>query len=61
MKVGDQGTAYAAVDPIVCLGCGACITSCPTGAINQHVQSDLSIINTLESLLAKTGKVGATK
>ncbi|MCJ7514854.1 MAG: FAD-dependent oxidoreductase [Dehalococcoidia bacterium] len=60
MKVSDQGTAYAAVDPILCLGCGACITSCPTGAINQTAQSDLSIINTLESLLGRHGKVGVT-
>jgi NADPH-dependent glutamate synthase beta subunit-like oxidoreductase/NAD-dependent dihydropyrimidine dehydrogenase PreA subunit len=60
MKVGDSGAAYAAVDPILCLGCGACITLCPTGAITQPVQSDLSIISTLEALLARPGKVGAT-
>jgi ferredoxin len=60
MKVGDSGAAYAAVDPILCLGCGACITSCPTGAMTQPVQSDLGIINTLEALLARPGKVGVT-
>lgn len=60
MKVGGSGAAYATVDPILCLGCGACITSCPTGAITQPVLSDLSIINTLEALLARPGKVGAT-
>jgi ferredoxin len=60
MKVSDSGAAYAAVDPILCLGCGACITSCPTGAINQPVQSDLSIISTLGSLLGRHGKVGVT-
>jgi NADPH-dependent glutamate synthase beta subunit-like oxidoreductase/MinD superfamily P-loop ATPase len=60
IKVSDSGAAYADIDPILCLGCGACITSCPTGAINQPVQSDLSIISTLESLLGRHGKVGVT-
>jgi ferredoxin len=60
MKVSGQGTAYAAVDPMLCLGCGACISSCPTGAMTQPVQSDLGIINTLEALLARPGKVGVT-
>jgi len=58
MKVGDSGASYAAVDQILCLGCGACMAVCPTGAINQPAQNDLSIINTLESLLEKPGKVG---
>jgi ferredoxin len=60
VKVSGQGTAYAAVDPMLCLGCGACISSCPTGAMTQPVQDDLSIINTLEALLARPGKVGVT-
>jgi heterodisulfide reductase subunit A len=59
MKISESGIAYATVDPVLCLGCGACITLCPTGAISQPVQSDLSIINTLAALLARSGKVGA--
>jgi len=60
MKVSDSGTAYAYVDPMLCLGCGACLVSCPTGAITQRVQSDLSIISTLEAILEKSSKVGVT-
>jgi NADPH-dependent glutamate synthase beta subunit-like oxidoreductase/NAD-dependent dihydropyrimidine dehydrogenase PreA subunit len=60
MKISDSGSAYADIDPILCLGCGACIASCPTGAITQPAQNDLGIISTLESLLHKADKVGAT-
>ena len=60
MRAGDSGILYAAIDQILCLGCGACLASCPTSAITQPAQSDLSIISTLESLMEKPGKVGAT-
>jgi heterodisulfide reductase subunit A-like polyferredoxin len=51
MKVDSNGTACAYVDRALCLGCGACIARCPTGAIVQRAQSDKQIISALESLL----------
>jgi ferredoxin len=51
MREHVDGMLYAYVDKALCLGCGACIASCPTGAISQPVQSDKQIISTLRHML----------
>jgi len=49
----SSGIPCAHVDQALCLGCGACVAHCPTGAIYQPAQSDEQIGSVLEALLGK--------
>jgi ferredoxin len=53
MRERDGGMACAYVDQALCLGCGACIARCPTGAISQPLQSSQQMMSTLEALLER--------
>ncbi|MBN1191574.1 MAG: FAD-dependent oxidoreductase [Dehalococcoidales bacterium] len=52
-----SGRCYAFIDPALCFGCGACMSVCPTGAISQPLQSEVSIIAALESLMKNVDNV----
>ncbi|MGE5483822.1 MAG: 4Fe-4S dicluster domain-containing protein [Ignavibacteriales bacterium] len=40
----SQNTGAKTVDPVLCIGCGACVEACPFGAMSLHPEDGRAIV-----------------
>jgi len=47
----DDGKASAKVNEALCMGCGACAASCPSGAMQQKGFKDTQMIPIIDEMI----------